>query len=213
MEGMVGAVSSSRAPGIALIPDSDAELMRRVALSDGRAFELLFARHRDALHGFLHRRLRQHEEAEDAVTLTFYKAWRARESYRGSVSGKSWLYQIAARVALDLIRRRRTSIQPEGADEAELETVVAERGDPAVQVLDRERGLMARKALQEAMNRLPDAERTMLRLFYWDGHNYEQISTQMGITRSQVRGRLHRVRERVRRDLVTRQGWSPQGGE
>jgi RNA polymerase sigma-70 factor (ECF subfamily) len=85
----------------------DRELLLRSAAGDSSAFSDLFQRHRSGLEGFLYRKLRSREEAEDAVTVTFAKAWRAREAFRGNASGKAWLYQIATRVALDILRRRR----------------------------------------------------------------------------------------------------------
>src|SRR5688500_11607267 len=85
----------------------DAELLRRAGEDDRAAFEALFRRHRDGLQGYLYRKLRSQEDAEDATALTFSKAWRARASFRGATSGKAWLYQIATNVALDFLRARR----------------------------------------------------------------------------------------------------------
>jgi RNA polymerase sigma-70 factor, ECF subfamily len=180
----------------------DQELLLRSASGDTWAFERLFRRHRSALQGFLYRKLRSHEEAEDAVVLTFCKAWRFREGFRGSASGKAWLYRIATRVAIDLLRRRTVT--------AELEPLLSERAelleedvvDPEELLLEGERLDLTRRAVQRAMEGLPGAEQRLLRLFYFEGRSYEEISTLTGISRSQVRGRLHRIRARIRQDLI-----------
>ena len=197
--------------GLPLLQE-DADLLIRSAADDSRAFESLFARHREALHGFLFRKLGSHDEAEDAVTMTFSHAWRARSSFRGGASGKAWLYQIDTRVALDMLRRRRRRgceleldpLKPELS-----ETLEDGLPDPETMMLDAERLVGTQQAITQAMERLPADERRLVDLFYFEGYNYDQISSIVGVSRSQVRGRLHRIRGRLRRDLLHRQGWQP----
>ncbi len=225
-----------RAAGLA----DDLSLMRDAAAGDAEAFATLFHRHRDGLQGFLFRRLRQREEAEDALTLTFYKAWRARASFRGGCPvtsggrqdagvpggeagtlggrqdagvpgggpGKSWLYQIAARVALDSLRQRRPeSLDLLGSEEdwtGIADDVVL---DPEDCVVDAEHRRETCGAVRDAMGRLAPDDQELVRLHYFDGCDYNEIGRRIGITRSQVRGRLHRIRERMRRDLVAHQAW------
>jgi len=192
----------------------DQELLLRAAGDDSEAFQRLFDRHRDGLQGFLFRKLRSHEDAEDAVTLTFCNAWRARQSFRGNSSGKAWLYRIATHVALDMLRARRRRPAEEELDLLQPDLVQAceeheDPIDPEAIVLGAERIADTRLAVSSALERLPAEECQLLRLFYFDGYDYDQISEHLGISRSQVRGRLHRIRGRVRRDLVDRQRWHP----
>jgi RNA polymerase sigma-70 factor (ECF subfamily) len=51
-------------------------------------------------------------EAEDAAQETAFRAWRARDRFRGEASLRTWLHRIAARVCLDLLRRRRGRVLP-----------------------------------------------------------------------------------------------------
>lgn len=208
------AYSSTFIPAPLRIPvlADDQDLLLRAAQDDAEAFQRLFDRHRDGLQGFLFRKLRSHEDAEDAVTLTFCNAWRARQSFRGNSSGKAWLYRIATHVALDMLRARRRRPQEQELDLMQPDLVQAcqqyeEPVDPEAVVLGAERVAGTRKAVHAAMSRLPGEERQLLRLFYFDGYDYDQISSLLGISRSQVRGRLHRIRGRVRRDLLDRQRW------
>lgn len=197
-----------RAPALA----DDQDLLRRAAEDDRDAFEALFQRHRDGLQGFLYRKLRRQEDAEDAVVLTFCNAWRARSSFRGNSSGKAWLYQIAMRVALDMLRRRRRHPVEQELDARQPDLLLSideDPVDPVEMVMDSERVTGTCAAVRQALDRLPTGERRLLELFYFDGYNYDQISSLLGVSRSQVRGRLHRIRGRVRRDLTHRQDWTP----
>lgn len=200
------------APAGLAILEEDHQLLIRSACEDGEAFTALFQRHRDGLQGFLYRKLRSHEDAEDAVTLTFCNAWRARGSFRGNASGKAWLYRIATRVALDMLRGRRRRALEQELDARSPETLNIddpEPVDPMDVVLRTEYVDSTRHAVSESLRRLPTDERQLLELFYFDNFNYEDIAEITGISRSQVRGRLHRIRHRVRRDLVDRQQWQP----
>lgn len=206
--------SSTFVPAPLRIPTlaDDQDLLRRSAEDDRTAFEALFQRHRDGLQGFLYRKLRRQEDAEDAVVLTFCNAWRARSSFRGNASGKAWLYQIAMRVALDMLRRRRRHPAEQELDARQpdlLQAIDEDPVDPIEMMMETERVVGARAAVRQALDRLPADERQLLHLFYFDGYNYDQISDLLGVSRSQVRGRLHRIRGRVRRDLLHRQCWAP----
>lgn len=67
----------------------------------------------------------------------------------------------------------------------------------------------AGRVVSDALGQLPEDERRLVSLHYFDGYNYDQISSLLGVTQSQVRGRLHHIRKRVRRDMVERQQWLP----
>ena len=174
---------------------------------DASSFERFFDRYVDGLHGFFYRKLRSREDAEDAVVVTFYKVWRARHTFRGETSGKAWLYQIATRVALDALRARgRRPVEQElDLSQAESCGPASEEEhvrDPQALVMDAAEDEELRGAVHRALRRLPSEDERLVRQFYFDGQSYDEISTISGITVSQVRGRLHRIRLRIRRQLV-----------
>lgn len=179
---------------------------------DREAFNRLFQQHQQGLLGLLVRKLGRLEDAQDALAATFLKAWRGRSSFRGEAPAKAWLYTIATNVALDMLRvRRRREV------ERELELVDGDlpgavevsTPDPAAEVLRGEQLAGARRAMEHALDRLPQDDRLILQLFYYEGHSYQEIGSLVGASFSQIRGRLHRIRAKVRRDLVQRQNWQP----
>jgi RNA polymerase sigma-70 factor, ECF subfamily len=173
--------------------------------TDPDAFDHFVARHRPGLVGFLYRRLGNRDEAEDAAAVTFAKAWRARATFRGEATGKAWLYGIACRVVLDLERRRRRRPVEQELPPAWTEEWLPEAEDPLTVLVEAERRRGEHHALRGALERLAPDDRRLLCLFYFDTLDYREISGRLGISLSQVRGRLYRVRERLRRDLE-RQG-------
>jgi RNA polymerase sigma-70 factor (ECF subfamily) len=182
------------------------------AEAGGRAvFEALFQRHREELHWFLYRKLRNAEDAEDAVSVTFFKAWRAWSGFRGEASYRNWLYQIGNRVVLDVLRARRARPVEHPLLEGHPEVTGLPDGspDPAENVLEEERVSELQSAVHRAVDRLSPVERRLLSLYYFEGYKYEEISSLLGIPYTKVRGRLHRIRQTLRRDLTDRQCWRP----
>lgn len=187
-----------------VLTEDDRLLLLSSARGDAEAFNTLFRRHQDELRGFLYQRLHSRDEAEDALGLTFLNAWRARESFRGDSSGKSWLYMIATRVALDLLRtrRRRSGEQELDSESAEVSSALeAECPDPQEVAVEHAAGREIAHHVNTALSRLDGQEKRLVELFYFAGHDYDAISRMLGVTRSQVRGRLHRIRGRIKRDL------------
>ena len=81
---------------------------RRWDHEDAGAFvEALFAKHQDEIYAYLLRMLRDPELAADLTQDAFVKAYRAYDSLEKPENARAWLYQIAHRVALDEIRRRK----------------------------------------------------------------------------------------------------------
>jgi RNA polymerase sigma-70 factor (ECF subfamily) len=162
-------------------------------------FERLFREHQRGLHGFLLRRLQSSEDAEDALVQTFAQAWRARDSFRGETTDKKWLYGIAGRVAIDLIRARRPSVPVSQLESTiNLETAGPTGDDPMDTVLDTERRALVRRAVE----RLPEIHRRLVDLYYFQGCRHEEISALTGIPSTNVRGQLHRIRKLLQQRLA-----------
>jgi RNA polymerase sigma-70 factor, ECF subfamily len=198
---------SSASAGTGGVP----ERLLLVPENEQAAFDTAFRQHRDRLLAYLYTRLGCQEDAEDALVVTFHHAWRARDTFRGEASDKTWLYRIATRVALDLLRRRgRHARHTVSTGETLLgESWSAEAADPAEALLSSEGAAETRRAVRQAMGRLSPEEQRLLQLYYFDGYKYEEISSLLGIPYTKVRGRLHRIRHLIRRDLRERQQWQP----
>lgn len=164
-------------------------------------FEQLFYKYRDSLQSFLMRNLRNREDAEDVLMQTFLKAWRNRETFRGAVTEKQWLYGIASRVAIDVYRarNRRPVERMDELGELEPKAVHAEPPrNPAEIVLESER----RHEIREVVRRLAPDQRRLVELHYFDGYRYDEISALLGIPTTKVRGRLHRIRKLIHHELA-----------
>lgn len=102
--------------------DDSAKVAEAVRSGDEAAFGELAKRHRGELRAHCYRMLGSFADAEDLVQDTLVKAWRARESFEGRSSLRSWLYRIATNACLDFLdsRKQRVSCGVVTSNEPEL---------------------------------------------------------------------------------------------
>src|SRR5690606_23235215 len=95
-------------PGLRSLDDlGDSVLAQRAGAANGRAFEVLYARHRTEVSRYCTAILRHRQDAEEALQLTMLAAYRALST--GSPprnSFRSWLFRIAHNECMDLLRQR-----------------------------------------------------------------------------------------------------------
>lgn len=171
---------------------SDEELMASYVDGDVRAFEALFARYAPRLHGFFTRLTKDGALADDLVQTTFLKLHGARASYDKSRPVRPWIYAIAARARVDVVRQR---MRQEGRWDHEIDALPSGSGEGP------ERVAQAREAVSQleiALQKLPEAQRTVLLLHRVDGLSFAEIaevlSASEGTTLSEVAVRVRAFR-------------------
>lgn len=182
--------ADSAAAPVSLRFASDADLARRIASGDERAFEEFYHAHARRVYAICLRLSADPERAQALVQDTFVLAWERMDSFRGESRLSSWLHRIAVNVFMEG-QRRRTRWQRllvQGDDRAELSP--DRRDDPGLRV-DLERCIAA----------LPDGARTMLVLRDIEGHSYRDIARITGVAEGTVKAQLHRARRLLKEML------------
>ncbi len=159
-----------------------------------RAFiEGLFARHHGEIYAYLIRMLRDPELAADLAQDAFIRAYRAHASLEDPSRARAWLYQIANRVALDEIRRRKIVHFIPWTGESRGAAPSAER----VAMETRLSG-----ELERALGRIPERQRSALLLAEVHELTGVELATSLGTTHVAARALLTRARESLRRALA-----------
>lgn len=179
---------------------TDEELVARSIEGDQDSFNQLIVRWERPIYGLAYRVIGREEDARDVVQETFLRAFRALPGFKGQAKFSSWLYRIALNLCRDWIRRqKRTPIvaAPEGIDIIEL---AAEQGP--VESIET---LVARKQLSEtvaeAMQHLPEEQRTAIILKEYHGLTFQEIADLQGCPLSTVKTRLYQGLSVLRRRL------------
>jgi RNA polymerase sigma-70 factor, ECF subfamily len=175
--------SARRAP---LRREHDARLVELAREGDEHAFEALVARHRPALRAHC-RNVVGDGAADDAVQQAFVSAWTSLRRRIEVVHVRAWLFTIAHRAALQVLRDRR-------AQPVELPRTVAGGSSTLEQLVQAER---ARAALRAVAN-LPDREREALISSSLDGYSGRELARTLGVTEGAARQLVFRARARAR---------------
>jgi len=192
---------------------SDEELMQRFAREDHRAFELLLDRYRQPLFGFLFRYLGRHDKAEDVFQDVFLEVIRARRRYRFGLKFSAWLFSIARNRAVDRLRRDalREMVPLEDPVVSEGSEGNGPGGSMACAQPDPEHVAMGReleRALDVALEKLPDEQREVLWLKETSGLTLPEVARILRISENTAKSRLRYALEKIRAEL-TRQGYEP----
>ena len=158
-----------------------------------RFVEDLFARHQNEIYAYLLRMLRDPELAADLTQDAFVKAYRAYDALQKPENARAWLYQIAHRVALDDLRRRR------------IVRFVPLVGDTRGAAPSAEHLVMDARLsgdLQRALEQIPDRQRSALLLAELNDLTGIELAAALGVSHVAARALLTRARESLRRALA-----------
>jgi RNA polymerase sigma-70 factor (ECF subfamily) len=129
--------------------------------------------------------------AQEAVQETFIRAWNAAPSYDPDRPLGPWLLSIARFTALDLVRAE--SRPTRGGHDVEQDAVVEQPGI--------ERAWLA-WAVQEALARLAEHEREIVRMSFYEDLTHAQIARRLGLPVGTVKSRSHRAHRRLAEALA-----------
>ncbi len=155
--------------------------------------EGLFARHHGEIYAYLIRMLRDPELAADLAQDAFIRAYRAYASLEDPAKARAWLYQIASRVALDEIRRRKIVRFIPWTGESRGAAPSAER-------LAMDKRLSGE--LERALARIPERQRSALLLAEVHELTGMELAAALGTSHVAARALLTRARESLRRALA-----------
>ncbi len=184
---------------------SDEQLLACFAAGRREALEELFRRYRTPAYRVAYRLLGHEADALDAVQEGFVKALTHLDGFRGQSSFKTWLLRVVSNAALDLGRQRgrRETVSLPGGGFAD-----GEAAGPAIPA-DPTRGLERadlRRALDEALATLPEAQRRTFVLHADGGLSYREVADVLGISIGTVMSRLYYARQKLRAFLAERTG-------
>lgn len=160
-----------------------------------RAFSEIVKAYGERLYWHVRRFVCCHEDADDLVQEIFVKIWAALPSFREEAQLFTWIYRIATNETLNFLRRQkvRAALSFRSID-SEMERMIDE--DPWFDGDDAQRRLM------KAMQRLPQKQRVVFSLRYFEDMKYEDISRITGTSTGALKASYHIAYEKIKKELI-----------
>ncbi len=159
-----------------------------------RLFNEIVKEYSERIYWHVRRFVNNHEDADDLVQEIFLKIWTALPSFRGEAQLFTWVYRIATNETLNWLRREkvRAALRFSSID-AEMERRID--SDPFFD------GDAADRALSKAVAKLPEKQRQVFILRYYDEVPYEEMSAILGTSVGALKASYHIAQEKVRDTL------------
>lgn len=166
----------------------DLTLLNKIAQRDQAALSALYDRYARVLYALAYKSLRSTEESEEIVLDVFSQVWRIADRYDQSKARvDSWLFMLTRSRVLDRLRKlqRTTATQPIFVDlvENQSQSTSVDPVEAAVVLERRDRVLSMLKTL-------PDEQRRVIELAYYQGLTHVQIAEQTGMSLGTVKTRI-----------------------
>jgi RNA polymerase sigma-70 factor (ECF subfamily) len=152
---------------------TDQDLIERIQRGERPAFNEFMVRYQDKVYWVARRLLGDHDEALDVTQDVFVKAWNSIATFRGDAQPYTWLYRIATNLSLNRMRRSKL-LSAFHFDGDEDDTFVAD--DTPHDVLERDE---VTRLIENAIEKLPEKQRAVFVLRYYQELPYEEISKAM----------------------------------
>lgn len=172
-------------------PLDESEEVRLLASSEERqkAFEDIVNQYSEQLYWKIRSIVLTHDDADDVLQNTLLKAWKGLDNFQGKSQLSTWLYRIAINESLAFLRCKRSEVIA-GA-EAEMHIASELLAD---EYFDGDKG---QAVLQEAIATLPDVQRMVFTLHYFDEMKYSDMSDLLGTSIGALKASYHIAVEKI----------------
>lgn len=166
-----------------ILSDSELVEMLREPRTRREGFAVLVKQYSEKLYWKVRRIVLSHEDANDVLQNVFIKVWNNLQNFQGKSSLSTWLYRIAINESLDFLRKQKLADKV-SADE---DVSVASRL-MSDEYFD---GDEVQARLQEAVARLPEVQRTVFNLKYFEEMKYSEISQILNTSEGALKASYH----------------------
>lgn len=178
--------------------NDDLELIRQFKNERTRnyALHLIIKKYEQKVYWHIRKILISHDDTDDAMQTTFIKVWQNLQNFREDSKLYTWIYRIATNEALALLKKKRTKFFLPIVDvEAELSSKIDDSTHYTGDEIERK--------LQKALLTLPEKQRLVFNMKYFDDMKYEDISEVLGTTVGALKASYHHAVKKIEKSLAT----------
>lgn len=155
-----------------------------------KAFTAIIKKYQEKLYWHVRRMVVEHEDANDVLQNVFIKVWNALENFREDSQLYTWLYRIATNECLTFIdqQKRKSAISLDESESGFANKIVADKNFDANKL---------EWKLQLAIQRLPEKQRLVFNLRYYDEMPYEEMSRILETSEGALKASYHHAAKKI----------------
>jgi RNA polymerase sigma factor (sigma-70 family) len=171
---------------------NDIFYIEQILAGNCNSFRYIVDRHKNKAYNLAFRICGNHEEAEEIAQDSFLKAYRSLKSFKMKSSFATWLYRIVYNTAISYVRIKKKAL-------LSLEDFPADATDfMGTNTSEEDAEKEYRSSLINfALQKISDEERGLISLYYYDDMSIEEISEVVGISKSNIKVKLFRARQKM----------------
>jgi RNA polymerase sigma-70 factor (ECF subfamily) len=176
---------------------TDSELLEQFRKENTRnyAFNLIVRKYQQKLYYHIRKIVIDHDDAHDVSQNTFIKAWKGLDNFREDSQLYTWLYRIATNESLTFLKQKKTKfLIPLGDVDHELSNSLT--SDPNFN------GDKIQMKLQQAILTLPEKQRIVFNMKYFDNVKYEDMSEILGTSVGALKASYHYAVKKIEKYLT-----------
>lgn len=161
-----------------------------------KAFDMVIANYSQPIYWQIRRMVLNHDDADDIVQNVFIKAWTNLHNFRGDAKLSTWLYKIAVNESINFINKEKQRLNiTEDADDSFLINNLE-----ADSFFD---GDALQEEFQKAIAKLPEKQRLVFNMRYFDELKYEEISEILGTSVGALKASYHHAVKKLTEALTS----------
>src|SRR3954470_4700389 len=177
---------------MALTDRSDAELLmqfREPALKE-RAYTTLITKYQERLYWHIRRMVVDHDDANDVLQNVFIRVWNGLENFKEESQLYTWLYRIATNESLTFLeqQKKRSSVSLNDVETGLSNKIIADKNFDAKRL---------EWKLQLAIQQLPEKQRAVFNLRYYDEMPYEEMSRVLDTSEGALKASYHHAVKKI----------------
>jgi len=186
--------------------DEDFILIKAFLTGDNSAFDKLVINYQNRIYNTCYRILGNYEDANDSAQDVFISVFRSLKKFRFRSSFSTWIYRITINTCRNKLRsagyrRRMKTVRLYNPVDGKEESLSMEIGDdnrtPAKELARKEKAIL----IQNAIDSLPDPQKTVVVLRDVEGLTYEEIASITELNLGTVKSKIARARHKLREKL------------
>jgi RNA polymerase sigma factor (sigma-70 family) len=171
---------------------NDQLYINKVIKGDVNAFAHLVDGYKNMVFSLAFKMTKNREEAEEISQDTFIKAYKNIHKFKGDSKFSTWLYRIGYHACLDAIKKNKNHNNSLEINEITYNQIVSV--DTILQGIERKERA---KVINDCLLKLPDEERSLIWMFYFDELSLKEIIEVTQISEANLKVKLHRARKKL----------------